>query len=83
MVAHSQSLFIGDRMFSKYMYLLERLGNLFVHELARLFQAYAYSSAMELVALYVVMVMPSLLLQRFYPKSKSKDHIRHLERRLS
>ena len=51
-----------------------KVGNLFVPELARLFQAYADSSAMKSVALYAAMVMPSLLLQKPYPKSKSKDH---------
>ena len=57
-----------------------KVGNLFVHELACLFQAYADSSAIKSVALYAAMVMPLVLLQR---PSKSKDHIPHLERRLS
>ena len=38
-----------------------RAGKLFVHELTRMFQAYADASALESVALLAAMVMPALL----------------------
>ena len=60
-----------------------KIGNSFVRELVRLFRSFADSSALESVALYAAMVMPSLLLQRPQQKLSSKMLIAHLERRLS
>ena len=57
-------------------------GKAFVAELARLFQAYADNSSLESIALKAATIMPTLLLQKPHPKSKVKDHIRHLQRRL-
>ena len=51
-------------------------------ELARLFQAYADNSSLKSIALKAATIMPTLLLQKPHPKSKVKDHIRHLQRRL-
>ena len=51
----------------------------FVSELARLFKAFATSSALESVALKAATLMPILLLQKPARKSKAKDHITYLE----
>ena len=53
---------------------------LYVHELVRLFQAYADSSALESIALFAAMSMPSLLLQRPPGKLQAKEPSKHLER---
>ena len=58
------------------------VGSSFVSELARLYRAYAEGSAQESVALKAVTILPSLLLQRPHVKSKPKDHIDCLQRRL-
>ena len=47
-----------------------------------MFRAFADSSALESVAMKAVMVMPALLLQKPHPRSKARDHVSHLERRL-
>ena len=60
-----------------------KCGRAFVAEQARLFHAYAVGSALESIALKAAMIMPVLLLQRPYVKSKEKDHVTHLTRRLS
>ena len=60
-----------------------KVGISFVRELARLFQAYADSSALESVALFAAMSMPSLLLQKPSGKMQAKDLSKHLERRLT
>ena len=59
-----------------------KAGRSFVSELARLFKAFATSSALESVALRAATLMPILLLQKPARKSKVKDHITCLERRL-
>ena len=59
-----------------------KAGKSFVSELARLFKAFATSSALESVALKAATLMPILLLQKPARKSKAKDHITRLERRL-
>ena len=59
-----------------------RHGKSFVVELARLFQAYADQSALETVALKAAMILPSLILQKPFQTSKSKDHVACVERRL-
>ena len=60
-----------------------KAGNQFVRELSRLFRGYAEGSALESISLYAVMLMPALLLQKPHSKSKSKEHVTHLERRLA
>ena len=60
-----------------------KAGNLFVKELSRLFAAYVDDSALQLVALSAAMVVPALVLQKPSKTSKSKEHTRLLERRLS
>ena len=59
-----------------------RVGKDFVLELARLFQSYAETSALEPVALKAAMLMPLLLLQKPSPSSKTRDHYEYLSRRL-
>ena len=59
-----------------------KAGTAFVRELSRMFRAYADHSALENVAMKAAMVMPALLLQKPHPRSKAKDHVLHLERRL-
>ena len=59
-----------------------RAGEKFVGEMSRLFKAYGESTPLESIALTAVMSMPHLLLQKPHPKSKVKEHIRCLERRL-
>ena len=59
-----------------------KAGKAFVQELTRMFRAYSDSSALECVALKAAMIMPALLLQKPHQRSKTKDHILHLERRL-
>ena len=60
-----------------------KCGRAFVAEQARLFRAYAVGFALESIALKAAMIMPVLLLQRPHVKSKEKDHVTHLTRRLS
>ena len=57
-------------------------GKAFVTELARLYQAYADGSDLETIAIKACTVAPILLLQKPYRTSKSKDHVKHLQRRL-
>ncbi len=57
-------------------------GKQFVAELARLYGAFAAASALETVALKAAIVMPQLLLQKPHQKSKTKEHITCLKRRL-
>ena len=57
-------------------------GKKFVAELARLFEAYATESPIETFAIKAAMTMPTLLLQKPHAKSKTRDHITCLKRRL-
>ena len=59
-----------------------KAGKSFVAELARLYKAFATGSALESIALKAVVVLPLLLLQNPSHRSKSKDQIRCIERRL-
>ena len=59
-----------------------RVGKNFVLELARLYQAYANNSTLHSVALTACCVFQVLLLQKPHSKSKSKEHVECLERRL-
>ena len=62
---------------------LGKAGREFVSELSRLYQAYGQASALESVALKAATVLPILLLQKPCKRSKAKEHIRCLERRLT
>ena len=57
-------------------------GKSFTLELARTYKAFAESSALESIALKAATIMPILLLQKPSKRSKTKDHIRCLQRRL-
>ena len=59
-----------------------KFGKEFIRVLTSLFTAYSQGSALESVALEAIMVACVLLLQKPHSKSKSKDHVRTLERRL-
>ena len=48
-----------------------------------MFQACAESCTLEGVAMEAAMILPALLLQKPHFNSKSKEHVKHLERRLS
>ena len=58
-------------------------GKHFIENLTKLFTAYAQESAHEPFAFKAAMVMPALVLQKPNSKSKTKDHIACLTRRLS
>ena len=57
-------------------------GKSFVTELSRLYSAFAEGSAIESTALMAAMVLPILLLQNPHKRSKTKEHIACLERRM-
>ena len=57
-------------------------GKAFVSELARLFQAYGDNSSLESIAMKTITVLQALLLQKPSRRSKSSDHVTHLQRRL-
>ena len=56
-----------------------KTGKSFVHELTKLFCAYADGSALESIALKAAMVLPALMLQKPHHKSKAKDHSNRLD----
>ena len=58
-------------------------GKQFVVELTRLFNAFALENDLESIALKAAMALPSLMLQKPHVKSKTKEHISCLQRRLS
>ena len=58
-------------------------GKQFIENLTKLFTAYAQESSHESFAIKAAMTMPALLLQKPHSKSKTKDHITCLARRLS
>ena len=57
-------------------------GKSFILEITRLLLAFAEGSALECIALKASFVMQILLLQKPSRKSKSKDHVNHVKRRL-
>ena len=59
-----------------------KAGREFVSELARMYQAFGSAAALELVALKASIVLPILLLQKPCKASKTKNHVKCLERRL-
>ena len=57
-------------------------GKKFIGELAKLYDAFASESSYESFAIKAAMTMPALLLQKPHSKSKTRDHISCLSRRL-
>lgn len=57
-------------------------GKRFINELARLFHAFNQQSPLEAIAIKTAMCMPALLLQKPSPKSRTRNHIDSLRRRL-
>ena len=55
---------------------------LFIKEMAHLFGEYANASSMECIALTAAMLMPMIILQKPFKKSKPKDHQNCLKRRM-
>ena len=58
------------------------VGKLFVTELTRLYDAFASESSLESIAVKATIVIPHLLLQKPHSRSKTKEHISCLGRRL-
>ena len=59
-----------------------KAGEQFVREISRMFKAFGESTPLESIALTAAMTLPHLLLQKPHQKSKVKEHIKCLERRL-
>ena len=59
-----------------------KAGRKFIGEVSRLMSEGLHDSLLKDISFKAIMVMPSLLLQKPLQKSKSKDHLRALERRL-
>ena len=59
-----------------------RAGKKFVTEMTQLIEAYANGTAMEGIALKALVVLQVLLLQKPHSRSKSQEHVEHLQRRL-
>ena len=59
-----------------------KMGTRFVSEIARLLNAYSCGGPFASCSIKCVMTMPALVLQKPSARSKSKDHITCLERRL-
>ena len=60
-----------------------KAGKALISELARLYQSYADNSPLQGIALKACSVMQSLLLQKPHAKSKTKEHVACLERRMA
>ena len=60
-----------------------KAGTMFVNELSRLLGEYGSKSPMEKIAISAAMIIPHLLLQKPHAKSKTRDHVSCLERRLN
>ena len=69
----------------KNMFLLPsgQAGKRYVDETTRLMNEWLHDSTMKDVAFKAIMIMPNLLLQKPSKKSKSKDHLKALERRIA
>ena len=67
----------------KNMFLLPsgRAGKRYVDETTRLMNEWLHDSPMKDIVFKAIMIMPNLLLQKPSKKSKSKDHLKALERR--
>ena len=59
------------------------MGKSLVQEIARLYQAYADASALEVTALKAAMICPALILQKPHRASKTKEHVACVDRRLT
>ena len=59
-----------------------KAGKNFVSEMARLFQSYAEGSQIESFSLTAAMILPSLILQKPFPGSKTKEHVKCVERHM-
>ena len=59
-----------------------RQGKSFVQEMAHLFISYREASAIEGVALKAAMILPAMILQKPFKTSKTKDHMKCMERRM-
>ena len=59
-----------------------KTGKKFIGEVSGLMSEWLHDSPLKDIAFKAIMVMPSLLLQKPSQNSKSKDHLRALERRL-
>ena len=59
-----------------------REGQAFICELAKMFRFYGESSPLERIALKCAMILPSLILQKPHPRSRSADHVKAIHRRL-
>ena len=57
-------------------------GTAFVKDITRLFQAFADGSSLERVSMKAITLIQILLLQKPSKRSKTKEHIGHLKRRL-
>ena len=57
-------------------------GKSFIQEITLLLEAFANASALESIALKASFVMQILLFQKLSQKSKSRDHVIHLNRQL-
>ncbi len=60
-----------------------KAGISFVNTLSTLFRAYGEGSALESIALRAAMVLPILLLQKPHARSRTKEHVTCLQRRLN
>ena len=59
-----------------------KAGKRYIDEVSRLMNAWVEDSPLKNIAFKAIMVMPSILLQKPSKNSKSKDHVKALERRL-
>ena len=57
-------------------------GKSFVSDLANLFNAYSDRSLLEFITLKLAMTLPTLILQKPFRTSKTKDYINCIEKRL-
>ena len=73
-------LCFGEKIYSCYH--VGKWEKKFIGEVSRFMSEWIHDSLLKDIAFKAIMVMPSLLLQKPSQKSKSKDHLRALERRL-
>ena len=57
------------------------LGKSFINKMTRMINAWVYDTPIKDIALKALQVMPALLLKKPNKNSKSKDHLKSLERR--
>ena len=60
-----------------------KIGKAFLAELNRMFQLFNNKTVYEPIALHLVQIFIPLMLQKPSAKSKNRDHVRYLEKRLS